>query len=395
MSATPVSVVIPTRDRPDTLHKCLRTVLNQDYPALEVIVSDNHSGPETTAVIESFGDPRVRHLRTGKRISMSHNFEFAIGHVGDGWITVLGDDDGLMPNALGAAVAKVEASGLEAMSSFTCGYHWPSRRDGKVSVLSVPMGRKSWRVNAREALERVIDWRMDRLVLPQLYIGGLVHHRLYSRIKAVKGRFFQSQIPDIYSGFAIASSIDEYLCTDEPFAIAGSSGHSNGAALFDMRKTQFLEEGNIPWHEDMPLPEWGTLAFSMPAIVCESFLQSRYLRSGGPDFPPQFMLALVLSESHIGAEILEPWSHEFAARHGLDRDACIAAARSRRLARRAASVRQRADNLLTRYRVEDRDGAGIPDIFAASLAAQAIARTRPSRARSIAATVRRRRASAA
>lgn len=388
MTATKATVVIPTRDRPDTLHKCLMTVLNQDYPVLEVIVSDNAGGPATTEVIESFGDPRIRHLRTPARLSMSHNFEFALGHVTEGWITVLGDDDGLLPDSLGGAIAKVEASGLQAMSSFNCGYHWPQRRDGRVSTLSVPMGSKTWRVNARRALERVIDWRMDRLVLPQLYTGGLVHHDLYSRIKAIKGAFFQSQIPDIYSGFAICSSVEEYLCTDQPFAIAGSSGHSNGAALFDLQKTAFLDEGNIPWHEDMPLPEWGSLAFSMPAIVCESFLQSRYLRQDGPEFSYVDMARLISSESHIGQDILRSWIDDFARHHGLDPAACTASSQ-RPLRRRLAAVRQRVDNLVSRYRIGHAAKDQIPDVFAASVAAQTILKTRPPRLSGLLQTVRR------
>ncbi len=389
MTHQPVTVVIPTRDRPDTLVHCLRTVLNQDYPALSVIVSDNDSGPETTAVIESFHDPRIRQVRTGKRISMSHNFEFGMSHVTSGWATLLGDDDGLLPDALGKAVAKVEASGLQAMSSFTCGYHWPSRLDGKVSVLSVPMGRSTWRVNARKAMARVIAWEMDRLVLPQTYTGGLIHHDLFQRIKAIKGSFYQSQIPDIYSGFAICSSVDEYLCTDEPFAIAGASGHSNGAALFNMEKTKFLDEGNIPWHAAMPMPEWGTLAFSMPAIVCESYLQSSYLHDDFLTFTPARMLELILTESHDGAEILAAWATDFAAMHSIS--AAIGQG-NRPVGRRIASLRQRADGLLGRYRVRDGDGLTISDVHAASLIADTIRTTRPSRVRSVVSTVSSRKA---
>ena len=31
---------------------------------------------------------------------MSHNWEFALGFVPDGWVTIIGDDDALLPGAL-------------------------------------------------------------------------------------------------------------------------------------------------------------------------------------------------------------------------------------------------------------------------------------------------------
>src|SRR4051794_23129281 len=115
MTLSKVTVIIPTRERPDTLAKCLKTALNQDYGNLEVVVSDNCSSPETAAVVRALNDPRVKYFNTGKRISMSHNFEFATSKVEAGWIVLLGDDDGLLPNSLGRLVRLLEASGLQAL----------------------------------------------------------------------------------------------------------------------------------------------------------------------------------------------------------------------------------------------------------------------------------------
>ena len=50
-----VSVVIPTRDRPELLALTLRTVLWQEDVDAEVLVVDDGMGPGTGAVLEGLG----------------------------------------------------------------------------------------------------------------------------------------------------------------------------------------------------------------------------------------------------------------------------------------------------------------------------------------------------
>ncbi|MDB5074705.1 MAG: glycosyltransferase, partial [Chloroflexi bacterium] len=59
--ASPVSVVVCTRDRADQLHGCLQALLALDYPSFEVIVVDNASRTGDTAAIAA-GFP-VRYVR--------------------------------------------------------------------------------------------------------------------------------------------------------------------------------------------------------------------------------------------------------------------------------------------------------------------------------------------
>lgn len=61
-----VTVIVPTRDRPELLHKCLATVLpGTDYPSIELCIVDNGSKDiEALAwLAQAAKDPRVRVLR--------------------------------------------------------------------------------------------------------------------------------------------------------------------------------------------------------------------------------------------------------------------------------------------------------------------------------------------
>ena len=88
-----ITVIIPTRERCDVLEKSLQTVTTQDYDNLQIIVSDNFSNDGTEDIVRSTHDSRVKYVNTGKRLSMSHNWEFALSHVTEGWVTIIGDDE--------------------------------------------------------------------------------------------------------------------------------------------------------------------------------------------------------------------------------------------------------------------------------------------------------------
>ncbi|WP_348246142.1 glycosyltransferase family 2 protein, partial [Salmonella enterica] len=81
----------------------LKTVTSQGYENLEILVSDNFSDDATEEITRQSNDPRIRYLNTGSRLSMTHNWEFALGHVTGDWVTIVGDDDGLLPGAIDRA----------------------------------------------------------------------------------------------------------------------------------------------------------------------------------------------------------------------------------------------------------------------------------------------------
>src|SRR5205807_10632821 len=94
------SVLIPTRERSDTLAATLKTCVNQSYANLEIIVSDNFSQDNTRDVVESFPDKRIRYTNTGKRISMSQNWGHAFSLASGEFVMYPGGDHGLLPVAI-------------------------------------------------------------------------------------------------------------------------------------------------------------------------------------------------------------------------------------------------------------------------------------------------------
>ncbi len=63
-----VSVLVPARDEALNIERCLRSLLAQDYPNLEVIALDDNSEDDTAAIVERIiaaGDGRLRLLHGG------------------------------------------------------------------------------------------------------------------------------------------------------------------------------------------------------------------------------------------------------------------------------------------------------------------------------------------
>ena len=106
-----VSVVIPTRDRPDLLALTLRTALWQECVQTEILVVDDGEEAGTAELVRQVGNDRVRLLRnSGPRgVSGARNTGIAASH--GQWIAFLDDDDLWAPRKLGAQLAMAETSG--------------------------------------------------------------------------------------------------------------------------------------------------------------------------------------------------------------------------------------------------------------------------------------------
>lgn len=403
MTKPKFTVIIPTRERGDVLGASLKTVTAQNYDSLEILVSDNCSTDETADVVREAGDPRIRYVNTGKRVSMSHNWEFALSHVGggDGFVMILGDDDGLVPGALDRIAAVIRDTGIKAINSTFCTFIWPNSDNAGAGRLLVPMRTGCETRSCKDWLKRVVDGRGWYSELPMLYAGGVIHTSLIDDIRRRKGTFFQSCQPDVFSSIALASVADRYVFSHEPFAIAGHSRHSNGASWSASGKRSsspnklkaiqtFFSEANIPWHEDIPLLDDGSVPVSIDLLVYESYLQSKYIHANSCNVAAADQLALFLARDIPDRERMSAWSKRFAARHGLDLDAAQ---------RRAPSLKRRImwDRSIEYvaafrdiYRIEPSFGLCMRDVYEASVVAATVLRTRPGRMRSYLGTIGKR-----
>jgi len=327
-SASPAprfTIILPTRERATTLRHALATVTAQDFASLEIIVSDNCSTDDTAAVVAANPDPRIRYLNTGKRLSMSHNWEFALGHATGEWVAFLGDDDGLLPDCLAAIDAIADAHPVDLIRTRPGNYLWPSLLGTRGGHLSLPLGGTSGLVDCAPALQAVLAGDKSYLELPTLYTGGFVRRAAIDRARAADGHFFQSRIPDVYSSVILCATCERYYYSADPVAINGASLASTGTSQFtrsddparQKAERMFAQEDNIPLHTSLPFNPDGSVPRSLQALVFESYQQARAVHPIlGPLDPAQQMRAISRTAGEHRAEITA-WLADFGALNGV------------------------------------------------------------------------------
>ncbi len=397
-----ITVVIPTRERGDVLGPALASVTAQDYANLTILVSDNNSTDHTRAVVEANRDPRIRYINTGKRMSMSHNWEFALGHIADGWVMVLGDDDAYLPGAISRVAALITAHpGIRAINGSYATYIWPNDLNNQQGRLLVPMKRG---VEVRETkpwASKVLRGEGWYTQLPMLYCSGAMEMSLISEIRAKTGTFFHSCQPDIYSTVAFSAIEDRYLWSHEPIGIAGHSRHSNGASwtattgkkdahgTADPNKI-FMSEGIIPFHADIVPLDDGNVPLNMDLLVYESYLQAQHLKGDWLQLTPLEILTQATARGYGDVERFEQWRQRFAAHHGIaDVDVQKKLGSTSRRIKRAQYAYQ-LRTLASTFRLEPSFGMTIRNAYDASIVADAILKIRPPMRRSFMATLKKR-----
>lgn len=376
------TIIVPTRERADVLGPCLKTIVAQNYDNFEIIVSDNASTDNTEEVVRSFRDSRIRYINPGKRLSMSHHWEFALSHVTEGWVNFLGDDDGLIPGAINRAADVIGLTNARAIRSNFCTYTWPGIASCCTGRLGIPLRQGSEVRDCDLWLRRLLAGDAWYTELPVVYHTGFAEVAVLKEIRSRMGAVFSSCNPDVYSGIAVASLLSSYVFLQEPLAVSGVSKHSTGRSYMQHSTGQrgtpisaFTSEGNIPLHPDLAIGADQPYPKSTHLLIYDSYLHSAPLRQK-PMTSPQEQLDIALTMS-ADREALRSWAQAFAQRHSLDLNAAWSKADK---ARPAWQRKQRWQVLKNEPWIARVGSASRPimDVFEATLEAARILNNRPS-----------------
>jgi glycosyltransferase involved in cell wall biosynthesis len=101
-----VSVGLPVRNAGDRVSHVVKSVLAQDHPDLELVISDNASTDDTEDVCRALaaGDDRIRYHRQPENVGLLNNFIAAMGLARGTYFRWIGDDDHLEPACVSTAV---------------------------------------------------------------------------------------------------------------------------------------------------------------------------------------------------------------------------------------------------------------------------------------------------
>jgi len=253
------TVIIPTRERADTLEWSLKTCTTQDYDNFEIIVSDNVSQDNTREVVEANKDNRIRYINTGKRVSMTSNYEFALSHATGDYVCIIGDDDGLMPNALQALNKVLFGSEIEAIIWKRAVYIWNQHYKAELrNTLQTSLKSNFRKYDSKKTVKELLAFKPGSNLnffsdLACLY-HGFIKRDTIDRLRLPDGRFFNSTLPDVYAALVVSCAVENLYQSDVAYSLPGISNHSTGCSSENLQSLKkFLSETDIPPHPHMKI----------------------------------------------------------------------------------------------------------------------------------------------
>lgn len=201
-----ISVVIPTQNSEDTIFDCVKSVQNQTYENLEILVFDDGSEDTTGDIVEELmaDDARIRLLRSfdcGKHNSKMFGADSAIGE----YITFVEPDDYIHPEMCSTLIELIEEYNVEIACS---GCKNVDRKgkiisdnffDGKISVYSND-----------EAIEKLISQKLfSNTLAGKLYKIEL----LYDMIASTEEKYSRT----LFQNFYLFNQVEKVAYIDLPF----------------------------------------------------------------------------------------------------------------------------------------------------------------------------------
>ena len=228
------SILIPTMNGGKYLIHAINSVLQNPNNNFELVISINHSSDGTEEALKNIDDKRIRFIRPKEKLSMAAHYEWCIENARGEWITILGDDDGIMPDFFSYCDYLINKWGDVKVFSFKRAYFfWPESEDVFGDTILHYVANLGEKIRlCKFDLFLVLAGLREHYDLPQLYTNNLVKKSLIDSIKKKShGKFYHEVTPDVYSGVAISLSIYRYLKVGKPLFWTGSSPKSMGVAI--------------------------------------------------------------------------------------------------------------------------------------------------------------------
>lgn len=261
MSAPFFTIAIPTKNRPDRVGNSVKSLVDQSFGDLEVIVCDNSDPAEseqTAAVVARFDDPRVRYVRTNGQLSMPDNWEHAIADARGEYVGILTDRSVFRRDAMELAHREIESTGAQLVNWFNDLYgRGPDGDEFRQRACTF----KRYRHSGAAILDYFVhgDPKYATKVVPKLMTSVCRRSVLETIRDSPVGRVCPPVAPDFTSGFLMLAHVEFVLTIDE--ALYVSCGSGNGA---DFRRGGELAER---FRSDLGM-EWHEFVDHMPSDAC-------------------------------------------------------------------------------------------------------------------------------
>lgn len=100
------SFVVPSYNQADYIGETIESLLRQETPGSEIVVSDDGSTDGSREIIDRYRD-RVRIVHPSRRLGMMGNYNHAVSQASGTWVSLMGSDDKALPGFVSAVRAAI------------------------------------------------------------------------------------------------------------------------------------------------------------------------------------------------------------------------------------------------------------------------------------------------
>lgn len=266
MASPLISIVVPTRDRPNYIKYALQSMAMQSYQNFEVIVCDNYTHSSSKKVFDRYADSRFTYVSPPSPLNMSDNWEYAVSLAKGDFVGVLIDKTVLRPFALDVLAGVIRAKPADAYCWRAEAYYLTNENFGSTGAgYYVPC----WNDNESEYID--IASEIERKLLFDVRIGGegvryyfgkicfgVYSKALIEKIKARYGRLFPPLSPDYTSMVAAMEIANTMVDIGQTLQVSLNTIVSNGmlAAQSAIHSNKFLRtiDPSLRFLKEYPVP---------------------------------------------------------------------------------------------------------------------------------------------
>lgn len=95
-----VSIILPTYNRSHLLHYAINSIITQSYKNIELIIVNDNSKDNTSEIISSFNDPRIKYLKNDSNLQLPRTLNRGFSVAKGDYLTWTSDDNLLSPQAI-------------------------------------------------------------------------------------------------------------------------------------------------------------------------------------------------------------------------------------------------------------------------------------------------------
>lgn len=231
-----ISIIIPSREREDTLACCLRAMKHHISQDIEIVVIDSSRMGTAYDVVHqaAMRDSRIRYVAAPHSTSQRHSFEIGLAEARGDYLAIIGDDDGYVIGSIDWLAEKLRHVQVDAVRWNLMTYIWPSLSVDGEGFFEIYPGSCNGGTEIRPAepmARRISLAQMPNSWSCLMVYHGMISRSVYERMKArTGGIFYRYPMQDIYTHNLLPFHCETYLQMDCIVSIYGMSASSANAS---------------------------------------------------------------------------------------------------------------------------------------------------------------------